>query len=164
MRGRRLGRRAPRGLTLLLGAWLSACAGSGPDGGSTPPPKCKPSVDPASVSFQGNLQPVFTASCALGGCHDAASSVQGLNLSVGASYSQLVNMRSTEKRTLKRVQPGAPDASYLIQKLEDTPGISGTIMPPGCSAGGTGTNGAPCLTADQMEMFRTWILACAPNN
>jgi hypothetical protein len=152
-------------MILVLGAWLSACAGSGPEGDGTPPPRCKPSEDPASVSFQGNLQPVFTASCALGGCHDAASSIQGLNLSVGASYGQLVNVRSTERRSLDRVQPGDPATSYLNQKIEDVEGISGTIMPPACGGGATtGTNGAPCLTADEVEMFRTWVLACAPNN
>jgi hypothetical protein len=149
-------------MALFLLAWLTGCAGSGP--GGTPPATCTPTVPRDSISYKNNIQPVFTTSCALGGCHDATSSAQGLNLSAGASYRQLVNVPSTEQRTVKRVQPGDPTASYLVRKIKNTEGITGTIMPQGCLNGGTGTNGAPCLTGDQMDMISTWILACAPNN
>ena len=169
MAGRWAGRLGRRGLALLMLSGLAACAGSGDGGGTapracTPTAPCEPAPDPASVSFRNNIQPmIFTPSCALGGCHDAVSSTQALNLSTGAAYRQLVNVRSTEQRNLKRVLPGDPDASYLVRKIENAMGITGTIMPQGCDTG-VGLNGAPCLTADQIQAVRTWICACAPNN
>ena len=149
---------------MLAMCWITACAGSGGGGNGTPKPSCTPQVDPASISFANNIQPLFNTSCALGGCHDAATAIQGLNLSVGASYKAIVNRRSTEQANLKLIQPGNPDTSYLIQKIEATPGIAGVPMPQGCPGSGVGLNGAPCLSADQMQMFRTWVLACAPKN
>ena len=66
---------------------------------------------------------------------------------------------------MKRVVPGNPDASYLVRKIEGTPGITPVQMPQGCpNDSGIGTLGAPCLKMDEMHMFRTWINACAPNN
>jgi hypothetical protein len=152
------------GLALLAAVCiLGGCAGegreAGGDGGGRP--ACTPSVDPQTVSFRNNIQPLFNRSCAVGGCHDAATRAQFLSLAPGDAYQQTVRRRSTQQ-PLSLVDPGDPDASYLVRKIEGTPGIAGVLMPQGCP--GTPLNGAVCLGADEMQAVRTWILACAPRN
>jgi hypothetical protein len=49
--------------------------------------------------------------------------------------------------TLQRVTPGNPDASYLIQKLEGTPGIVALRMP----------RNAPPLDQTTISVIRQWI-------
>jgi hypothetical protein len=55
---------------------------------------------------------------------------------------------------VQRVNPGDPDASYLVRKLEGAPGISGDRMPLG---------GAP-LGAALIADVRAWIAAGAAND
>ena len=62
--------------------------------------------------------------------------------------------RSEMAVTLDRVEPGDPDNSYLIQKLEGAPGIMGSRMP----------QGGPFLDQATVDMIRQWIMDGAPNN
>jgi hypothetical protein len=78
----------------------------------------------------------------------------GLNLRADP-YAALVNVPSREKPQLMRVQPGAPDNSYLIHKLEGGPDILLLRMP---------ANGPPYLTAAQILVIRRWIENGAPND
>ena len=77
-----------------------------------------------------------------------------LNLSATTAYAQLVNTRSSGKAGATRVIPGDPNGSYLIQKLEGTPGIVGQRMPM------TG----PFLSPGQIAIIRRWIQEGALNN
>jgi hypothetical protein len=74
---------------------------------------------------------VFNSSCALSGCHSGATPPQGLNLTAASAYSLIVGVNAMEAPTLQRVNPGDAPASYLIRKLEGTPGILGQRMPLG---------------------------------
>jgi hypothetical protein len=143
---------------------LVGCAGGGSGGGGgASKPSCKPTVDPAAAPhYAANIQPIYNRSCALAGCHLGPGAVQFLDLSAGKSYGQTVGKHSTELRNLVLVKPNDPDASYLFKKIRGDPDISGTIMPQGCP--GAPLRGAICLTADEMDAIRTWILACAPKN
>lgn len=85
-----------------------------------------------------------------------------LDLSTGQSYGDTVNRPVVQKPGATRVVPGKPGQSYLLQKMLNDPGITGTIMPQGCP--GMPLAGAQCLTADEMQAIRTWIVECAPNN
>jgi len=78
----------------------------------------------------------------------------GLDLGVNA-FSALVNVGSRNKPGATMVIPGDPDNSYLIQKLEGTPGIVGLRMP---------RNGPPYLTDGQVQIIRRWILLGAKND
>jgi hypothetical protein len=150
-------------ITLLVIAFvLTGCAGSGPGGGGgTKKPSCKPQVDPAAApKYAANIQPIYNVSCALAGCHLGPLPAQFLDLSAGKSYHNTVGVRSTEQRDLQLVKPNDPENSYLFKKIRGDPGV--TIMPQGCP--GAPLRGALCLTADQIDAVRTWILACAPNN
>ena len=74
----------------------------------------------------------------------------------GAAYASLVGRDSVEG-PLKRVEQSEPDRSYLIMKLE------GTHL----DSGGTGVRmplGAPPLSAEFIQLFRTWVLEGARDN
>ena len=58
----------------------------------------------------------------------------------------------TEIPRLLRIKPGKPNDSYLVQKIEGTPGIAGLQEPPGCP--GSPLNGAQCLSADDISAIR----------
>src|SRR5689334_18643017 len=111
-----------RVVVLAVACALGGCAGGGGgngDGGGGQP-ACKPPATP-TVSFANNIQPIFNRSCALTGCHAPGSLGGNLDLSAGNSYRQIVNHASFQQPRKKRVMPGDPDASYLVQKLEGAP-------------------------------------------
>src|SRR5690606_7971360 len=130
---------------------LPAACGSGSGGGGSPPPPSGgggggggggPSVlQPTFASIQEN---VFTPICTA--CHTGAAAPQGLRLDEANSYGLLVGVPSTEVPSLMRVEPGDPDNSYLIQKLEGTAAVGGR-MP---------LNGTPLPQAD-IDVIRQWI-------
>ena len=155
--------RVARIALVAVASALIGCAGSGggSGGGGGGGGGCKPPATP-TVLLSSNVQPIFNVSCALAGCHSGAVPVQGLDLSTGKTYSNTVNVKSTEVPKATRVVPGKPAESYLQQKIENTPGIAGQQMPQGCP--GAPLNGAQCLTADQVTAIRQWITECAQNN
>jgi hypothetical protein len=112
------------------------------------------SATPLAPSLATQVQPIFTKSCIGGGCHAGLSPAQGLDLSLGKSYTNLVNVASTECTTTKRVLPSTPSMSYLMFKLQGSgPCFTGTRMP----------KGAPLAAAD-INTISAWIAAGAPNN
>ena len=128
---------------LLCLALLQCSKSSNP----TKPPSVK--EDP---SFASDIQPIFTANCALSGCH-AAPGQHGLILSAGQSYSLLVNVNSVEVPTLMRVRPLLPDSSYVVLKIEGRQTV-GVRMP---------ATGTP-LSSTNIQLIRNWITKGAQNN
>ncbi|MEO8164440.1 MAG: hypothetical protein ABI619_03500 [Betaproteobacteria bacterium] len=103
-------------------------------------------VDPVVtlVNFTADIQPIFSGACVA--CHSGASPPQGLRLDTGNSYANLVNVASKEVPSLKRVKPGDPDNSYIVQKIEGTAAVGGR-MP----------LGRPALPAERKALIRRWI-------
>ena len=103
---------------------LPSPEGGVPDGPAAP--------DGSVVNFQTEVQSIFTQSCASSACHAGAAPKAGLSLEDGKSISNLVGVGSVQCSSLKRVEAGAPDKSYLVQKLEGQ-GSCFTMnrMPPG---------------------------------
>jgi hypothetical protein len=101
-----------------------------------------------------DIQPIFDRNCTVN-CHSGSAPSGGLDLSSGASRAALVGVPSEEVPTLLRVSPGDPDASYLLDK------VGGTYA----SVGGSGTRMPPelVLSAAELELFRTWVEAGAPD-
>lgn len=99
---------------------------------------------------------VFSPICS--GCHSGPAGPilpGGMDLSTAAnSHANLVNVASSQVPSLDRVEPGQPDNSYLIRKLEGAAGIVGSRMP----------QGGPFLNQETMDMIRQWITDDAPNN
>jgi hypothetical protein len=141
---------------------LSACAGGGGDGdgdSGNGGPACTPPPGGATISYTDNIQPIYDRSCALSGCHVPGALGGDLDLTPGRSYRQTINVPSFQQRQKRRIVPGDPDASYLVQKIEGTPGITGLPMPQTCP---TPPPGGQCLTPDDRAAIRQWITECAP--
>jgi hypothetical protein len=125
----------------LLG--LAGCAGNGPSAAT-------------DTTWFGKIQrEVFNQSCLSGGCHNSQSQAGGLNLSDGVAYDQLVGVMPdnvvARQAGLERVQPFAPDASFILVKLTAPGDGEGSRMPLGAGA----------LSAAQIDMIRNWIAAGA---
>ncbi len=109
------------------------------------------------VTLSGDVQPIFTATCALSGCHAGSNPEEGQNLSAGQTFANVVNVPSRQLPILNRVTPGRPDSSYLVLKLTGMhldAGGSGDQMPLG---------GTP-LSMNQLGIIGRWILNGALNN
>ena len=130
--------------------WIAgvACAGDGT--GMLPPP-------PPANSLSNDVQPILTANCTDSACHGAPTPQLGMNLSVDLTFSNTVGVPAVEVSTLNRVEPGDPDNSYLIHKLEGTAGAVGgvdTQMPLGRNP----------LDQSDIDIIRAWIADGAQNN
>ena len=106
----------------------------------------------ANPTLYDKVQGVFSNCTFSGGCHGSDNPQAELRLSSGASFTNLVAVRSTEVPTLFRVNPGKPEESYLLQKIEQTNPQVGGQMP----------LGGPPLAAEHIDTIRQWILASAP--
>src|SRR5215469_13263017 len=104
-------------------------------------------LTPDFTSIQDN---VFTPICTR--CHIGPSAPEGLQLDAAHSYALLVGVPSVEQPSLQRVNPGNPDASYIVLKLEGASGISGGRMP----------LGGPYLPQSTIDVIRQWITDGAP--
>lgn len=143
-------KRWSRGTLPLLFSLLAACGGSGEGldengrpiseggGGTT-----------LTAEFKSIQDNVLTPACTT--CHTGAAAPLGLRLDEGSSYAMLVNAPSTEVPSLMRVNPGNPDASYLIQKLEGRAAV-GARMP----------LNQPPLPQETINVIRQWITNGAP--
>jgi hypothetical protein len=108
----------------------------------------------ASVSFAAAVQPIFTAKCATNGCHAGAKPQEGLNLTVGKAHAGLVGVTADQCNDgRKRVQPGQPTESYLVDKIMNVDLCFGTRMPKLSS-----------LPQGDVETIVNWICEGAPDN
>ena len=135
---------------------LAGCGGGGYGGGNPPAPAPVPTPTPTpppppppSSDFQLIQDTVFTPICAQ--CHIGANAPHGLRLDAANSYALLVNVASDEVPNLLRVNPGNPDQSYIVQKIEGTAAV-GARMPLGQAK----------LPQDKIDLIRGWITAGAP--
>jgi hypothetical protein len=106
----------------------------------------------AAFTFTEIQTQVLNVSCATVGCHSGGTPPAGLDLSASA-YARLVNVASVEVPSARRIVPGDPASSYLIQKIEGTAAV-GARMP----------FGGPYLDAATISRIRAWVSAGAPNN
>ncbi len=102
--------------------------------------------EPGGLSYALDVHPVVIANAC--GCH--ANGVGGLTFTDAASaYAAWVNVQSFGS-SLKRIEPGDPDKSYVLQKL-----LGNQINV------GMGQNmplGGPPLSQEKLDLFEQWIL------
>ncbi|HVF16644.1 MAG TPA: hypothetical protein VNA21_07020 [Steroidobacteraceae bacterium] len=132
-----------RVLWVAICATLLGCSGSGDglDENGRPLDSGPLPLVPTFASIQQN---VFTPSCTR--CHAGAAAPAGLRLDEASSYAMLVNVASVEVPGLRRVRPGDPDLSYLIQKLEGRAAV-GARMP----------LNSPPLPQATIDVIKQWI-------
>lgn len=105
--------------------------------------------DEPQATFSDIQANIFNLSCAVSGCHLGASAPQGLDLSAGNAYANLVNVASGQVPDLFRVDPGNADGSYLVIKLEGGSRMAaGTARMP---------RGRDPLSSGQIATVREWI-------
>jgi len=107
-------------LALGLGWALAGCT----EKLVSPPPA------PTVLGVPDSIQQVFTANCALSGCHAGPTPQQGQDLSDAAtSYANIVGVASHERTQIQRIAPGDSANSYMVMKLRNAAGIGGQPMP-----------------------------------
>ncbi len=111
----------------------------------------RPILEPTLTSIHNNI---FDLNCAISGCHTGSNPPQGMNLSSGQAFSNIVNAASMQVPTLKRINPGNPEQSYLYQKILGGPAIMFSRMPLGRDP----------LSDDQIRIIMEWIGGGALNN
>ena len=136
-----------RSALLLLVVGAAACGSDSPTAPTTPTPT-PGGLQPTLSSIQSV---VFDASCI--GHHGDHATEAGLDLTAGQSYSNLVNVPSTQV-ALDLVTPNDAENSYLIHKLDGRAGMVGDLMPVGAAA----------LSTAQIDVIKQWINAGAQNN
>ncbi|MFQ5638332.1 MAG: hypothetical protein ACE5IR_10110 [bacterium] len=146
-------------ISICMFVWVS-CRG---DGAGLTESGDLPTVGP--LSFAGQIQPIFDANCIR--CHKAGgigfnatggAQNNGLDLTTGNSHGRLVNQPTFEAPSVEpklRVNPGAPDGSYLVQKITSSSPKFGNRMP---------LDGPPFLSQGDIQLIRDWIEQGAPNN
>jgi hypothetical protein len=105
---------------------------------------------PDIPSFADHVWPIFDASCS---CHKDANGAGQLRMKVDDAYINLVEVPAEQLPMMMLVQPGAPEQSYLWQKLNDTQqdvGGEGKRMP---SSG--------LLEEAELDLIELWIVAGA---
>jgi hypothetical protein len=92
----------------------------------------EPPPPPPVVGVPDSIQQVFTANCALSGCHVGAAAQQGQDLGDAAtSYANIVGVASHERPAFLRIAPGDSASSYMVMKLRNDPRKGGAAMPLG---------------------------------
>lgn len=115
-----------------------------------------PTPTPTIAARLANIQvDIFTPRCAIPTCHDSQYASGNLVLDAQHAYGQLVGIApdvdAAAAAGMLRVDPGHPENSFLISKLEGPPLGQGSRMP---------LTGDP-LTADQVQLIADWIAAGA---
>lgn len=105
------------------------------------------------VAFAAQIQPIFTNTCAGAGCHGGVTPAEGLSLAAGRSFASLVNVAASQYANRLRVSPGAPDRSYLMDKLRGVNLCFGTAMPKTRN-----------IQQASIDLVGAWICEGAPNN
>ena len=104
-----------------------------------------------NVDFTNRIQAIFSSACAA--CHnDIASNSKGLDLQAGAAFAELVGQESAEAPGVKLVEPGSPERSYLMEKINAAFPQEGTSMRPGDP-----------MSISNRAAIRDWILQLVPS-
>lgn len=111
-------------------------------------------------TLSGDVQPIFDNSCAFNGCHGGTilePPEKPMSLAPGQVRGNTVNVAAFQLPGMDRIEPGRPDESYLVHKVQGTHldvGGSGERMP----------LGLPALGQSEIDVIREWIADGAQDN
>ncbi len=107
----------------------------------------------ASVSFASQVAPVLDAYCTNAGCHVGTRAKEGLDLTPAKAYAELVEVKAAQCNDGRLlVEPGAPEQSYLMQKMLGVSMCSGSQMP----------KAGVSIPQRDLEALSAWICQGAP--
>jgi hypothetical protein len=115
-----------------------------------------PGPGPSPLATYTRVQDeVFTPRCALSGCHLGPASLaqEGMVLSSGVAYDNVVMVRANQNPSIFRVTPGDAVNSYLWRKITPGQQIIGDRMPQ------TGS-----ISEAERQLITDWILRGAPRD
>ncbi len=103
-----------------------------------------------------DVQAIFTQRCAFAGCHGGERPAEGLDLTEGLAFAELINVEPTNANAVTmgflRVIPGDSGNSFLVIKVAGNPGVGlGDRMP----------RFALPLEEDEVATIRSWVDAGA---
>lgn len=96
-------------------------------------------------SYEAIVLDLFEPHCE--SCHSGANPSEGLNLELEVGWDEMVDVPAIQRPSLRLVEPGAPERSYLVLKLTGEAGMSGRRMPRGQAARPPG----------EIDVVRQWI-------
>jgi hypothetical protein len=137
---------------MLIAVLLTACGGD--DGTMTGPGGDDDRRLLADPSFSNDIQEIIERrGCAASQCHGNGEGGMTLTGSASANHDAWVGVEATSEPAFLRVEPGDPDNSYVVIKLEGRQSV-GSRMP----------LGAPPLDDIDLGNIRNWITAGALQN
>ena len=103
-----------------------------------------------SPTFSDVYSTIISQEC---GCHSGSSHSTGFFFdgSAATGYGNLVGVDSFENPGMNRIEPGDPDDSYLVNKIQGTAGAVGGSNPSQMPLGG------PFLSQTQIDLVRAWV-------
>ncbi|MEX2468067.1 MAG: hypothetical protein WD995_14240 [Gemmatimonadota bacterium] len=141
------------GSALVAAAFLAACGGSD-DSPMAPGDGGDDRVVLMDPSFATDIQEIILRrGCSASQCHGSGEGGMTLTNSASSNYNAWVGVESTSEPSFLRVEPGDPDNSYVVIKLEGRQS-AGARMPLGASP----------LDDVDLTNIRNWIAAGAQNN
>jgi len=155
-----------------LAMLASLVAGCGDDGSSTPDVDAGVSAACVEATTYSNLakveEKIFKQSCIFSGCHNGGATDAGrLDLRMGASHVELVNIPSEVDPGRMLVVPGDAAKSYLLVMLgeirpqdADPP----TVAPPSEIGLMPQATGGALLCPEKRDAVERWIVAGALND
>lgn len=136
-------------MILIIALGTFCLAGSSFPGNSGSENELKPgetSMEP--ISLREDVESVFRLNCAW--CHGGKKPKKNLRLEPGLREKSIINVPSSERESLKLVDPAEPEKSYLLMKIRGDRSIPGDRMPPGFP-----------LNNREIQIIRQWIHSLA---
>ncbi len=105
----------------------------------------------SAATMPDDVKRIFETKCAA--CHKGKYPPRGLSLERESLPASVVGVSSGEQPDLKLVDPGKPEASYLLRKVRGAAGITGKTMPPPPK---------DPLAAGEIELLEEWSRSLVP--
>ncbi len=103
--------------------------------------------DSMRAELESKVAAIFAKSCSTSGCHEGGRPKMNLSLEADKLEDPALKDFSRQVDTLKIVDPGRPDKSYLIMKIKGLKAIKGRRMP----------IAKPALSLDEEKIIELWI-------
>ena len=144
------------GAALLVAGALVVAVGCSDFSAPDDPTFGLPDVVVAEPTLGGDVQPILTKRCSIGGCHSLAARRGGLVLTADSAYAALVNRAAAARPGLLRVEPGSPARSWLYLVVQPDPSLREAYprMPLASHP----------LTTNQIATIANWIARGAPRD